>query len=524
MSDLSTALDAWRRCLGPEHVHTDADVLTPAETATFATTQRIPAVLRPGSGAEVQECLRIANQARVPLYPVSGGKNWGSGSRVPVRDGCVLLDLGRMNRIVAFDEELAYVTVEPGVTFGQLYSYLREQRSNLMMGTPGTTPDASVIGNTMERGHGGGLQVDRFAHVCALEVVLPSGECIHTGFDRFAGARTAALHRWGVGPVIDGLFTQSSFGVVTKMTLWLVPIPAYVQSCFFRINSDDRLDAMLAGVRRLRSIGEFAGLTTIWNRYKNISLQGQYPWARTGEKVPLPGELLHRLPDGDAAWTGLAGLYANTKRQAKEQRSIVREVLGPVVDQLVFGDDDGLRVHRGDTAQPLQGLLNLRDPRQSLFLGVPNPAGVQTIYWRKRTLPPAEGADPDRDGCGLITCLPAIPFRGQDVRIAVQTIEQGCLDHGFEPNIALICITERSIDATVMIMYDRDVEGEDKRALACHDWIMRHLAELGFLPYRLGIQSMGALPPVTDDSNLLFRRLKKMFDPNDILAPGRYEA
>ncbi|MBS0642160.1 MAG: FAD-binding protein, partial [Proteobacteria bacterium] len=429
MPDLASALDAWRQCLGPEHVCIDADELAAAETATFATTQRIPAVLRPGSRAEVQECLSIANRSLVPVYPVSGGKNWGSGSRVPVREGCVVLDLKRMNRILEFDEELAYVTVEPGVTFGQLFAYLRDQRSNLMMGTPGTTPDASVIGNTMERGHGGGLQVDRFAHVCALEVVLPSGECIHTGFDRFPGARAAPVHRWGVGPAVDGIFTQSNLGVVTRMTLWLVPIPAHVQSCFFRITSDDSLSAMLAGVRRLRALGSFAGLTTIWNRYKNISLQGQYPWARAGMTVPLPNELLHQLPDGDASWTGLAGLYANTKRQAKEQRSFIQEVLGPVVDQLVFGDDDGLRVHRGGTAQRLQGLLNLRDPRQSLFLGVPNPAGVQTTYWRKRTPPPAEGADPDRDRCGLITCLPAIPFRAQDVRTAVETIEKGCLDH-----------------------------------------------------------------------------------------------
>ena len=72
--------------------------------------------------------------------PISCGKNWGSGSRVPVRDDCVLLDLGQMNRILDFDEELAYVTVEPGVSFGQLFSYLQEHRSNLMMGAPGLHP------------------------------------------------------------------------------------------------------------------------------------------------------------------------------------------------------------------------------------------------------------------------------------------------------------------------------------------------------------------------------------------------
>jgi 4-cresol dehydrogenase (hydroxylating) len=352
MQDLPAALDSWRDCIGFGNVHVDAATLLGAETATFATTQTIPAELRPKSREEVQECLRIANRFLVPLYPISGGRNWGSGSRVPVQDGCALLDLGRMNRIIDFDEDLAYVTVEPGVTFGQLFAYLREQGSNLMMGTPGTTPDASVIGNTMERGYGGGLQVDRFAHVCALEVVLPTGECIHTGLDRFANAKAAPVHRWGVGPAIDGLFTQSNLGVVTRLTLWLVPIPPYVQSCIFRIATDDRLDAMLSIVRRLRAQGGFAGFITIWNRYKAISLAGQYPWLRTNGQVPLPADLLVQLPEGDSAWTGLAGLYAQTRRQAKDQRAFVRKGLTPVVDQLIFGDDDGLRVYRGGLEVP----------------------------------------------------------------------------------------------------------------------------------------------------------------------------
>src|SRR3954447_21186886 len=111
MVDLTGAIDAWRQCLGADFVCVSEDVRAAAETATFATTQRIPAILWPGSRAEVQDCLRIANRFLVPLYPVSGGKNWGCGSRVPVRSGCVLLDLSRMNRILDYDEQLAYVTV-----------------------------------------------------------------------------------------------------------------------------------------------------------------------------------------------------------------------------------------------------------------------------------------------------------------------------------------------------------------------------------------------------------------------------
>src|SRR5262249_24036221 len=149
-------------------------------TATFPTSQRVLAVIHPASTADVEGCLRIANKTKTPLYPVSGGKNWGLGSSVPVRDGSVVMDLGRMNRIVDFSESLAYMTVEPGVTFQQAYEFLRDQKSRLMVNVAATSPFASLVGNALERGHGFGPYGDRFAYVCGLEVVLPTGDCIHT--------------------------------------------------------------------------------------------------------------------------------------------------------------------------------------------------------------------------------------------------------------------------------------------------------------------------------------------------------
>src|SRR6478736_5915485 len=101
----------WAGVVGAENVITSRQDLGAAETGTFATGRRIPAIVRPESRREVEECLRLATRKRVPVYPISSGRNWGYGSRVPTSDNCVLLDLGRMNRIVDFDERLGYVTV-----------------------------------------------------------------------------------------------------------------------------------------------------------------------------------------------------------------------------------------------------------------------------------------------------------------------------------------------------------------------------------------------------------------------------
>jgi len=71
---------------------------------------------------------------------------------------------------------------------------------------------------------------------------------------------------------------------------------------------------------------------------------------------------------------------------------------------------------------------------------------------------------------------------------------------------------------------DRDLPGEDERAMACHDELLSELIAAGYPPYRLGVQSIHSLPAPTDDSIALIERLKLALDPNDILAPGRYDA
>src|ERR1700704_3100666 len=106
---LDQALEQWEAVVGAGYVVRERDSLKSAETATFATAQTVPAIILPANREELQDCIRIANRFRIPVYPISSGKNWGYGSRVPVAGSSVLLDLGRMNQILDFSEELAYV-------------------------------------------------------------------------------------------------------------------------------------------------------------------------------------------------------------------------------------------------------------------------------------------------------------------------------------------------------------------------------------------------------------------------------
>lgn len=484
--------------VGQDFVSARGEELAAIATATFATSHTAVAVVRPGNTAEVQACVDIANRRRIPLYPVSGGKNWGLGSRVPPRSGCAVLDLSRLNRIVEYNERLAYLTVEAGVTFRQAADFLEAKQSPLWLAPTGGPADGSIVGNVVERGHGNGPYGVRLDHVCDLEVVLPSGAVIRTGFGRFTGATAAAVDRWGVGPSLDGLFTQSNLGIVTRLTAWLMPVPRVHQFIEFSVRDYQQLAAALDAVQPL-ILHDVVRPNSIvfWNSYKLLSRAGRYPFDLTKGETPL--RLAARK--GAEPWYAQGALYAPSEDVARAEAEVVRHALESRVDGLTFrksGDEE-----RASLGQPGEG--NLR-----------------SMYWRKR-VPYPEDLNPERDRCGVIWICPAFPFDGAEIARAVEAAERTIAQHGFEPNVGMTCVSARGVHAFFMITYDRDIPGEDDRAMRCHDDVLEDFCRAGHFPYRLGIQSLESMPPANDDRAAFLQAVKRALDPHDILAPGRYD-
>ena len=525
---IDKAIRDWTEAIGAEYVVRDRERLQSAETATFKTGHSVPAILLPSTREEVQACVRIAARTGTPIYPVSGGKNWGYGSRVPAVGGCAILDLRRMNRILDFSEELAFVTIEPGVTQRQLIDFLAERHSALWIDATGASPEASVLGNTVERGFGHTPYSDHFAHACGLEVVLPSGELIETGFARFPNAKTAPLYGYGFGPVLDGLFSQSGLGVVTRMSIWLMPRPAYFQAFFFTANRHEDLAAIVEALRPLRLDGTLRSAVHIGNDYKVLSGLRQYPWQETGCRTPLTPEDLapFRKQLNFGAWSGSGALYGSRSQVAGARRAL-RHALRGRVSRLTFLDDRMLRL-AGRLAGPFQAItgwdlsrtLDLAKPLIGLQKGVPTDQPLKSCYWRKRGPVPAQ-MDPDRDRCGLLWFAPVLPTRGADAAHASDLAIETVLRHGFEPALSLTLLTERAIGCVISIGYDRDIPGEDDRAMACHDELVDRFADDGYYPYRLGVQSMRLMQRPTSYNRLL-ESVYGMLDPAGIMAPGRY--
>lgn len=250
-SNFTRAVREFEQVIGSEWVFTEeADVdlyrdayspLRNEEEERYASI-----ALAPDSAEQVQAIMRIANEYRIPVYPVSTGRNLGYGGSAPVLSGSVVLDLKRMNRIIEVNEENAFALVEPGVSYFDLYRYIQDRGLNLWIDCP--DPGwGSLIGNALDRGCGYTVNPyrDHFEAHCGMEVVLADGDTLRTGMGALPGSETWQQFRWGFGPWVDGIFSQSNFGVVTKMGFWLYPAPETFRSVSVQVPRYNDIHALV---------------------------------------------------------------------------------------------------------------------------------------------------------------------------------------------------------------------------------------------------------------------------------------
>ena len=182
------------------------------------------AAVAPSSTEQVQAVMRVANKYKVPVYAFSTGKNIGYGGSAPIYHGSVAIDLKRMDRIIEINEKRHFAIVEPGVTLFDLYRAIQERgfRLSMEMMDPAW---GSLIGNALDHGcaHTTTYGRDRFHDHCGMEVVLPTGDLVRTGMGAMPDSNMFADYHYGFGPFVDGMFSQSNFGVVTRMGFQLRP-------------------------------------------------------------------------------------------------------------------------------------------------------------------------------------------------------------------------------------------------------------------------------------------------------------
>lgn len=530
-SACASAIEAWRSVLGCDRVLDRPEDLSQLERRTIPSTTPIVAALRPSKASEIPAVVAIARRYRVPLYPISRGRNWGLGSMSPVTSDCALLDLRRLDRILDFDEELGTITVEPGVSFEAAAEFLRRRESTRYVPVIGGPPDASLIGNMIERGDALGPYGERFAHMCSMDVVLGTGATIRTGFRRFGSPKVSALHRWGVGPALDGLFTQSNFGIVVASTLWLPRLPRDFRMAFFGLRTDRHLRECLPRLRGLMEHGIVApNSLAIWSLEKLVSSEHASPLTEGRRRTPIAPEVLRQLagPWKRAKWVGLVGLYSPSSDHGRLTVRTLRRQIAPMSVRFITLDRFKARWAR--RCAPLLSRLLSWDVEdalrtaffESVFLGYPTRTSLRGMYWGKRR--PASGdMNPDRDGCGVSWLCPTVPFTSNDLDEALTTCRRILWEHGFDPCLAVTFPSPRCAYLLPSILFDKDDSHDEEQATSCHDALFSEFVRRGYLPHRLGVQSMRGLPRLSSADRALHSGLARLFDPDRILAPGRYD-
>lgn len=518
---LAPALDAWRAAVGSKHVVADPANRAAAGRATYGVERSVAAVLHPADTAEVQACVRIAARFGVPLYPVSSGRNWGYGSRTPTGQDHAILDLGRLNRILSVEEDLAFAVIEPGVTQRQLHAHLQARHGGrLWIDATSSSLDSSLIGNALERGHGGTAYCDHVAHLTDLEVVLANGEVLRTGFGAFPAASPALVDAWGLGPALNPLFSQSALGVVTRGVLHLMRAPERSGVMFFRMDDDAALARTVERVRPLRLDQILKSGPFIGNVYQSLQKVMTYPWTATGGTVPLPPRLAAELaaPHAYGAWNGSVGLYGTAEEVALQSLRL-RQALHGAASWTAWVDAES---EAPETQFPPSRHREVRAVIAGLSGGVAG-TSLPAAYWRVGGRPDRPGdPDLDADGCGFKFWSATAPFRGHDAVAAARIAADTILDHGFEPSIGIFPVRDRSLKLNISCAYDRSRAGHDDAMSTCHAELAQRLLAAGYPPNRLGVEAMGIMDAAGTTHRDVLRAMKQAFDPAGILAPGRY--
>ncbi|HNR14444.1 MAG TPA: FAD-binding oxidoreductase [Thermodesulfobacteriota bacterium] len=524
------AMELFEEAIGRKNVLTAHSTLREYHAACIPVSRNIDAVLRPDSAEEVQRIVGIAAEYGVPLYPISSGNNWGYGSSNPVRDHNTIVDLRRMNRIREVNEELAYAVIEPGVTQGQLAEYLHQEKIPLMIDPTGASPNCSILGNSLERGYGITPYGDHFSSVCGMEIVLSDGKILKTGFGHYSGAKATHTFKYGVGPYLDGIFTQSSYGIVTKIGVWLMPEPECFETFVFQTNKEDGIGPLVEAVRPLLLNEVVKSSINLMHRNRVLSVMTQYPWDEAEEKTPLSKAVSENVARDRniGAWNGLGALYGS-KRHLSASRKTIKKALRGKVDRLEFitSTKIDLLTHFGGLIGLLLKLnvpetIKALEPSFGILRGIPSELTLHQPYWRMKKSPPKSNINPAHDNCGAFWFSPVIPMAQRFVEEFIGLANPILARNGFESCITLTSVTRRAFDCTLPIYYNKENSDETKRAAACYEELFETCMKEGYIPYRFGIHSMEKETTRDDVFWDITRKIKEALDPCGILSPGRY--
>ena len=520
--DFSQALEEFAAAIGQEWVFTsDQDLeayrdpyslMRGTEMESLAS-----AAVGPSSVEEVQAIVRIANRYKVPLYPISTGRNFAYGGASANLNGSVIVDLKRMNRILRVDEDRNFALVEPGVSYFEIYRYIQERGLKVWIDTA-DVGWGGLVGNALDRGMGYTMPFfrDHANAACGVEVVLANGEVMRTGMGAMPASDSWQEYKHGFGPDPSGLFFQGNFGIVTKMGFRLMPQPEHYRTGLIYLPK--RLD-LIPAVKVVNFLHDSNMLGEVFYESPLRALLGDPGFsAAVNRRGGADPEELDRY----AAEAGLNAWQVELQFYGPEATCLAnweyaKARFAAAIPGVSFVEGESLSVPLTEEQLNNPG-TNFRngDWHRKVSQGVPALSAWSLVSERSP-------ANPEGQVVAHAGFFPIIPRSGEAIFRAQHVFGDAFEDLGLPPfNSALTTPLVWAMFAYQMVFPLPDNNEQLHRALV---HLINVGAENGFGDYRSPpFHQDHAQASYSFNDNALRRfheTLKDAIDPNGILAPGR---
>lgn len=496
--------------LGAEGVVLDESSLYDVVQNTLGVSRTVTGISYPSNLEDVRAIVKLAQEYRVPLYPISRGKNIGYGEKAPVQNGCCLLSLERMRAIRDFDPVAGEVTIEPGVSQLDLYRFLQEQGDTYFADMTGAPADASIVGNILEGGFGHTPYGEHRKYIADIEVVLGTGDVLHAG--DFPN----------LGPNLASLFVQSNFGVVTALRLPLLLVSEHVEMYVISFSSSEKFFASIEPLRRLRQQGVIQGSLHIANAMRSFISTQLFPKDLDAEYVMTEEDCVERMKNPFVEvgrWTAMGALYGSPYL-VREYKRALRDSLPRGVHVRFFTQKKITLLMRllrlafifpANLKTKLIGSLSALEHLFGLTLGIPTDEPTKNIFWRSK----------DFRDLGMIWHSPVIRATESEVKRLLETAEPVFDAYRFEMPLTFTMIDHEHFICVFNINFDKSNTDALERAHQAHAAFSVALKKAGIGLYRLGALDSDVFS-IPDERKSVLLAFKKALDPMNIISPGRY--
>jgi len=471
--------------VGVENYSDDVEQLQSYSTDYSYTSAGMPNyIVKPASSEEVSAVVKICNELNVAVVPCSSKVHF-YGATIP-KEGGVLLDMSRMDKILEIDPDNRRVRFEAGVTWQKLTDELEKEGYRVIM--PLTPPaERSVLTDFMEREEPTNQVYDYGEPLQGMEVVWPTGEIFRMGsasVNGYPDSQSKGGNPSGPGLDFYRFFqcAQGTMGVVTWTNLKIESIPKIDKVLFAPVNDPKHAIDFLYRILPRRIGQEVLLLNDV-----NLAAIMAENWPDDFER------LRNELPP----WTlvlVISGLLRRPEEKIAYEENFLTEVIKNEFPYLELGDT-------------LPGFPGFRKKMLSI-LRKPWPADIP--HWKNRV----------RGACQSLFFHTRPNMAGKYIDI----VEDMATQYGYPIDDIGVYIQPIEHNRACRPEFNFFYDPENKSEIEVIADMFKETAKVLLNEGAVFTRPYGDLAPIVYDKAASYaaalKRLKKTFDPNNIMNPG----